>query len=70
MNGVQFAFKKKKHAIEYKQKHIDIAERNVNIVLGTLKYSLKFLNTTNNKSVVSIAPKPSIKNMVLGLLVR
>lgn len=70
MKSVQFVFKYKKHTVEYKQKHIDIAESSDNIVFGSPIYSLKFLKTTNNKNVVSIAPKASIKNRILGLFVR
>lgn len=67
MKGARLRFKKIKQAAEYKLKQIPVAERNVSIVTGIPKYSLKFLNTTNKQNAVSKAPKLSIRKIDLGL---
>lgn len=70
MKGVQRFFKSKKQAVEYAQKQIAIAEREVNTVLGMPTYSSNGRRIANRKKAVKKAPEPSIRKSVLGFSAR
>jgi len=68
-NGCQLSFKRKKHAVEYKQKITAIRERYVNVVWGIPIYSLNALKIANMRDAVSKAPKASTIKIVFGFSV-